>query len=189
MAAAGRRDGGRAGVHRRLSGRGRDAGRVPGAGAADQRAQPGPRRMGPATELHPLRRAGVAFGRGLAGGTGTWQGRAGVPGAGRDRGRGPGAGRAVCPGSFRRVPPRGAGDRSGGYPPGARAGTPTVHGQVHTLFAVITITALASGCFVLARRFAAEPGWRRWAVLAVAAGVAIVVFIAAFGAAGGYGGL
>src|SRR5262249_14669275 len=79
-------------------------------------------------------------------------------------------------------------DPSGGYPPGARAGTPTVHGQVHTLFAVITITALASGCFVLARRFAAEPGWRRWAVLAVAAGVATIVFIAAFGAAGGYGG-
>jgi len=80
-------------------------------------------------------------------------------------------------------------DPSGGYPPGAQAGTPTVHGQVHTLFAVITITALASGCFVLARRFAAEPGWRRWAVLAVAAGVATIVFIAAFGAAGGYGGL
>src|SRR5262249_26528753 len=79
-------------------------------------------------------------------------------------------------------------DPSGGYPPGARAGTPTVHGQVHTLFAMITITALASGCFVLARRFAAEPGWRRWAVLAVAAGVATIVFIAAFGAAGGYGG-
>lgn len=80
-------------------------------------------------------------------------------------------------------------DPSGGYPPGARAGVPTVHGQVHTLFAMITITALASGCFVLARRFAAEPGWRRWAVLAVAAGMATIVFIAAFGAAGGHGGL
>jgi hypothetical protein len=43
-------------------------------------------------------------------------------------------------------------DPSGGYPPGARAGVATVHAQVHTLFAVITITALASGCFVLARR-------------------------------------
>jgi Protein of unknown function (DUF998) len=66
---------------------------------------------------------------------------------------------------------------------------PTVHGQVHTLFAAITITALAGGCFVLARRFAAEPGWRRWAVVAMAAGVAAIVFIAAFGAAGGHGGL
>ena len=80
-------------------------------------------------------------------------------------------------------------DPSGGYPPDARTGVPTVHGQVHTLFAMITITALVSGCFVLASRFAAEPGWRRWAVFAVAAGVATIVFIAAFGAAGGHGGL
>jgi hypothetical protein len=80
-------------------------------------------------------------------------------------------------------------DPSGGYPPGARAGVPTVHGQLHTLFAMITITALTSGCFVLAARFAAEPGWRRWAVFAAAAGMATIVFIAAFGAAGGHGGL
>jgi hypothetical protein len=80
-------------------------------------------------------------------------------------------------------------DPSGGYPPGARGGRLTVHGQLHTVFAVITITALAAGCFVLARRFAAEPGWRCWAVFAVAAGVATIVFIAAFGAAGGHGGL
>jgi hypothetical protein len=80
-------------------------------------------------------------------------------------------------------------DPSGGYPPGARAGAATVHGQLHTLFAAITITALAAGCFVLAARFAAEPLWRRWAVAAAAAGVATIVFIAAFGAAGGHGGL
>src|SRR6516225_6086737 len=80
-------------------------------------------------------------------------------------------------------------DPSGGYPPGARPGAVTVHGQLHTLFAVITITALASGCFVLAARFAAEPAWRRWAVFAAAAGVATIVFIAAFGAAGGHGGV
>jgi hypothetical protein len=80
-------------------------------------------------------------------------------------------------------------DPSGGYPPGARAGVPTLHGQVHVLFAVITITALASGCFVLAARFAAEPGWRRWAVFAAVAGVATIVFITAFGTAGGHGGL
>ena len=80
-------------------------------------------------------------------------------------------------------------DPSGGYPPGVPVGASTVHGQVHTLFAMITITALAGGCFVLAARFAAEPGWRRWAVPAAAAGVATIVFIAAFGAAGGHGGL
>src|SRR5262249_37861371 len=73
-------------------------------------------------------------------------------------------------------------DPSGGYPPGARAGVPTVHGQMHTLFAMITITALASGCFVLAARFAAQPGWRPWTVFAVAAGAATIAFIAPFGA-------
>jgi hypothetical protein len=80
-------------------------------------------------------------------------------------------------------------DPSGGYPPGARAGMPTAHGQVHTLFAVITIIALASGCFVLAARFAAEPCWRRWSVFAAAVGVATIAFITAFGAAGGHGGV
>jgi len=80
-------------------------------------------------------------------------------------------------------------DPSGGYPPGVRAGAATVHGQVHTLFAVITITALAGGCFVLAARFAGEPLWRHRAAFAAAAGVATIVFIAAFGAAGGHGGL
>ena len=80
-------------------------------------------------------------------------------------------------------------DPSGGYPPGVPVGASTVHGQLHTLFAMITITALAAGCFVLAARFASEPAWRRWAVFAAAAGVATIVFIAAFGAAGGHGGV
>jgi hypothetical protein len=80
-------------------------------------------------------------------------------------------------------------DPSGGYPPGAQAAVPTMHGQMHTLFAMMTITALAAGCFVLARRFAAEPAWRSWSALAAAAGIATIVFIAAFGAAGGHGGL
>jgi hypothetical protein len=40
---------------------------------------------------------------------------------------------------------------------------------------------------VLAARFAAEPLWRRWALVAAAAGVACIVFIAAFGVAGGHG--
>jgi len=80
-------------------------------------------------------------------------------------------------------------DPSGGYPPGVPVGASTVHGQLHTLFAMITITALAAGCFVLAARFAAEPAWRRWATFAAAAGVATIVFIAAFGAAGAQGGL
>jgi hypothetical protein len=80
-------------------------------------------------------------------------------------------------------------DPSGGYPPGTHDAAATVHGQVHTLFAMVTIVALAAGCFVLARRFAAEPAWRSWSALAAAAGIATIVFIAAFGAAGAHGGL
>jgi hypothetical protein len=80
-------------------------------------------------------------------------------------------------------------DPSGGYPPGGSTRPATLHGQVHAVFALITITALAGGCFVLAARFASEPGWRRWAAFALAAGVATIAFIAAFGATDGHGGL
>lgn len=80
-------------------------------------------------------------------------------------------------------------DPAPGYPPGARAVAPTLHGQVHNVGAMVTITALAMSCFVLARRFAAEPAWRAWAAYAAATGVATIVFIAAFGATGGHGGL
>jgi Protein of unknown function (DUF998) len=66
---------------------------------------------------------------------------------------------------------------------------PTLHGQVHNVGAMVTITALAMSCFVLARRLAAEPAWRAWAGYAAATGVATIVFIAAFGATGGHGGL
>lgn len=80
-------------------------------------------------------------------------------------------------------------DPAPGYPPGARAVAVTVHGQIHNMGAMVTITALAVGCFVLARRLAAEPAWRAWAAYAAATGVATIVFIAAFGATGGHGGL
>ena len=80
-------------------------------------------------------------------------------------------------------------DPAPGYPPGARAVVATVHGQVHNVGAMVTITALAMSCFVLARRLAAEPAWRAWAGYAAATGVATIVFIAAFGATGGHGGL
>ena len=80
-------------------------------------------------------------------------------------------------------------DPAPGYPPGARVVAATLHGQVHNAGAVITITALAASCFVLARRFAAEPAWRPWAAYAAATGVATIVFITAFGATGGHGGL
>jgi hypothetical protein len=76
-----------------------------------------------------------------------------------------------------------------GYPAGAHTSHSTMHGQVHTLFAFVAIMALAASCFVLARRFAAEPQWRRWPAFAVTAGVLTIVFIAAFGALGAHGGM
>jgi uncharacterized protein DUF998 len=52
-----------------------------------------------------------------------------------------------------------------GYPPGAPLkGEPeTLHGWIHGLNAIPTFSALATACFVIARRFAAEPGGRGWA--------------------------
>jgi hypothetical protein len=43
-------------------------------------------------------------------------------------------------------------DPAPGYPAGALASHPTMHGQVHTLFAFVAIMAMAAGCFVLAGR-------------------------------------
>jgi hypothetical protein len=80
-------------------------------------------------------------------------------------------------------------DPAPGYPPGALTTAPTLHGQIHTMFAFIAIMALAASCFVLARRFAAEPQWRSWALASVITGVLTIVFIAAFGAAGAHGGM
>jgi hypothetical protein len=65
----------------------------------------------------------------------------------------------------------------------------TLHGQLHSMFAFLAIMALAASCLVLARRFAAEPQWRGWAVASVTACVLTIIFIAAFGAAGGHSGI
>jgi hypothetical protein len=69
-----------------------------------------------------------------------------------------------------------------GYPVGAVVGSPSAHGLVHNLFAFVTITAIAVSAFILARRFAAEPRWRWWAVYALATGLLTIVFIAILGA-------
>lgn len=76
-----------------------------------------------------------------------------------------------------------------GYPVGATLGAPTVGGAIHTLFAVVSITSLALGCFVLARRFAREPRWRGWALYSVITGLLTIVFIALFGMSGAHGGI
>lgn len=77
-----------------------------------------------------------------------------------------------------------------GYPPGAELSAPTVHGQIHTLFAFVAITAVALSSFALARRLAKEPRWGRgWAACATVTGILTIVFIALFGVMGANGGL
>jgi hypothetical protein len=80
-------------------------------------------------------------------------------------------------------------DPAPGYPPGAALVAPTLHGIVHDLAAIPSITALALTCFVFARRFAGEPRWRGWATYSAITGLLTIVFITAFGAAGAHGGL
>jgi uncharacterized membrane protein len=75
-----------------------------------------------------------------------------------------------------------------GYPVGAVVGSPSAHGIVHNLFAFVTITAIAVSAFILARRFAAEPRWRGWALYVLATGVLTIVFIAIFGALNNHSG-
>jgi hypothetical protein len=72
-------------------------------------------------------------------------------------------------------------DPAPGYPPGAALTAPTLHGVLHVLFAFVTILALAGSCFVLARRFAAEPRWRGWATYSVMTGLLTILFITLFG--------
>jgi hypothetical protein len=74
-------------------------------------------------------------------------------------------------------------DPAPGYPKGAVLTAPTLHGELHLIFAFVCITAMAIGFFVLARRFAKEPRWRGWATYSVITGLLTIVFIAIFGAA------
>jgi Protein of unknown function (DUF998) len=80
-------------------------------------------------------------------------------------------------------------DPTTGYPPGTTITIPTLHGLLHVGFAVVTITAIAAGWFVLARRLRLEPDWRGWGRYALATGALNVVFIATFGALGSHGGV
>ena len=76
-------------------------------------------------------------------------------------------------------------DPAFGYPKGAILTAPTLHGTIHVIFAFVSITAIAIGFFVIARRFAKEPHWRGWATYAVITGILTIVFISVFGALNG----
>jgi Protein of unknown function (DUF998) len=69
-------------------------------------------------------------------------------------------------------------DPGGGYPPGAPLnGSPqTWHGWVHGLNGLVLFNVvLPAACFVLARRFAADPQHRRWATYSWLTGALILI--------------
>jgi hypothetical protein len=72
-----------------------------------------------------------------------------------------------------------------GYPKDAVQGQVTLHGEIHLMFAFVSITAIAFGFFVLARRFAKESAWRGWATVCVVSGILTIVLISTFGALSG----
>lgn len=76
-----------------------------------------------------------------------------------------------------------------GYPPGGVAGSATTSGEIHVVFAFVTITALAVSSLVLARRLYSEECWRGWTPNAVITGLLTIIFISAFGAMGAHGGV
>lgn len=76
-------------------------------------------------------------------------------------------------------------DPAVGYPKGALLTAPTLNGTIHVVFAFVSITAIALGFFILARRFAKEVHWCAWAAYAVINGVLTIVLIATFGALNG----
>lgn len=65
-------------------------------------------------------------------------------------------------------------DPAFGYPPGAPSGS-TLHGTIHAIASNIGPLALIVAAIVLARRFAATPGWRGWAVYSIATVVLLIV--------------
>lgn len=73
-----------------------------------------------------------------------------------------------------------------GYPPGTPPGLgadPSWHHTVHDSLGAVVFLSLPAASLVVARRFAADPGARGWAVYSAATGVAMVVLFVAFGAA------
>jgi hypothetical protein len=69
-------------------------------------------------------------------------------------------------------------DPGQGYPPGAPlgGGEQTWHGWVHGINALLFfLVALPGSCFVLSRRFAAEPQTRRWATYSWMTGALILL--------------
>jgi hypothetical protein len=59
-----------------------------------------------------------------------------------------------------------------GYPPVTPA-QQSLHGLLHGLLVTVAIGCLSAACLVMARRFAADPGWRGWAGYCTVTGVLV----------------
>jgi hypothetical protein len=87
----------------------------------------------------------------------------------------------ICAGLFSQDP-------GNGYPVGVAApAQPSAHAIVHNLVSFVSLTLVVAELLILARRFAREPQWRGWATLAIVSGVAMMGFLATFGALAGSG--
>jgi hypothetical membrane protein len=62
----------------------------------------------------------------------------------------------------------------GYYPAGTSSSTQTLHGMIHGANAPLAFGSLTIAMFVLARRFASDPAWRRWALYSLVAGLLFV---------------
>ncbi len=66
-------------------------------------------------------------------------------------------------------------DPGRGYPPGAAShGPQSLHGIIHALSGVAVFFSLAIACFLLARRFAGDRAWSRWAWYSIITGVTVI---------------
>jgi hypothetical membrane protein len=66
------------------------------------------------------------------------------------------------------------------YPPGTPPGHATTHswhGALHNASATIVFLSLSAACVVVAIRFAAIPGQRRWAVYSAATAITVLILI------------
>lgn len=64
-----------------------------------------------------------------------------------------------------------------GYPPGADFTAPqTLHGTIHGIAGLCCFLSVGIAAFVMARRFAADPAWKGWAVYSRLTGSTIIVF-------------
>lgn len=56
----------------------------------------------------------------------------------------------------------------------------SLHGTIHNLAALAVFLALPVTCFVMGRRFAADPAWRSWSTISMVTGSLVLFFFAWF---------